>query len=107
MLLNFYVNFLFSLPFTYRENSEIKVTVKLTGSTVFLPTNTVVWLKLMFLGSILKAKSQDLEHQEGSGRVGGTEVCHQGGGGRVGGAAVKICPHRHKVTAVCRHCIGR
>ena len=26
--------FLFSLSFTYRENSEIKVTVKLTGSTV-------------------------------------------------------------------------
>ena len=28
--------FLFSLPFTYCKNSEIKVTVKLTGSTVFL-----------------------------------------------------------------------
>ena len=26
--------FLFSLSFTYRENSEIKVTVELTGSTV-------------------------------------------------------------------------
>ena len=31
-----YGSFLFSLPFTYRENSEIKVTVKLTGSTVVL-----------------------------------------------------------------------
>ena len=27
--------FYFFLPFTYRQNSEIKVTVKLTGSTVF------------------------------------------------------------------------
>ena len=32
IILNF---FLISLPFTYHKNSEIKVTVKLTGSMVY------------------------------------------------------------------------
>ena len=40
VFLNLYIkllSFLFSLSFTYCKNSEIKVTVKLTGSTVIEP----------------------------------------------------------------------
>ena len=35
MLLNLYIEVLFSLTFIYHENNEIKVTVKLTGSTAY------------------------------------------------------------------------
>ena len=51
--------FLFSLPFTYRENSEIKVTVKLTGSMVYtfclvsVPKNNVsITIAMIFIAII-------------------------------------------------------
>ena len=42
-----YEVFLFSLPFTYHENSEIKVTVKLTGSTVVNLVGLYIIIKMI------------------------------------------------------------